>query len=99
MADYNQPLVSPINYRAQLYPMSTKNHFNIDMMINPYDFNSIQRNTLLRSPVCVEKYINNKEINMQNKILINEINSKSTPTFKKEDEFNFIDIPEEKNEV
>jgi hypothetical protein len=66
--DYHQPMISPINYRAPLFPLSTKNHFNFDMMINPYDISK----TFLRSPVCIEKYIN-KEINMQNKILINEL--------------------------
>jgi hypothetical protein len=94
MVEYPQPLVSPINSRAQLYPMSTKNHFNIDLMMNPYDFASFPKNpgSSLRSPICVEKYIN-KEVNMQNKILINEVDNKDTltPRFKKEDDF-FTDI-------
>ena len=76
MLDYHQPLISPIC--SQLYPISTKNHFNIDMMINPYDF-TINKGSLLRSPVSVDKYIN-KEINMQNKILINDDENKS-PNF------------------
>jgi hypothetical protein len=85
--DYNPPLVSPINYRTQIFPMSTKNHFNIDMMINHYDYN---KGSYIKSPV-VEK----KEVNMQNKILINEVAEMTesqckeetlTPTFKKMDE-------------
>jgi hypothetical protein len=81
--DYHQPLISPINYRTQIFPMSTKNHFNIDMMIQPYDYSGVQR-TYLRSPACVEKYIN-KEINMQNRVLINEANGGDK--FKAEDLF------------
>ena len=61
--DFNQPILSPINYRNQLYPNSTKNHFNIDILNN---FEHIKR-----SPIC------EKNINMQNKILINEIDGRS----------------------
>jgi hypothetical protein len=90
--DYHQPIVSPINFRTQIFPMSTKNHFNIDMMVQPYDYSNIQR-TYLRSPVCVDKYIN-KEINMQNKILIND--EHNGEKFKAEDLFVTTDDNESK---
>ncbi len=73
MTDYSQPLISPMGYRANIFPLTTK---GMDMM--PYEYTTFPITNLLRSPVSVDKYIN-KEINMTNKILINDI--KETPVF------------------
>jgi hypothetical protein len=97
------PLISPIT-NAKLYPPSTRNYFNIDLLqegsysipvvlpgynifrTNP--FNNL--NNFVSTPTGIEKvtftpYTPNKEVSMQNKILINDDNkleSQETPQFK-----------------
>lgn len=97
------PLISPIT-NAKLYPPSTRNYFNIDLLqegnytipvalpgynifrANP--FNNF--NNFVSTPTGIEKvtftpYTPNKEVSMQNKILINDDNkldSQQTPQFK-----------------
>jgi hypothetical protein len=67
MTDYSLTSISPMGYRTHLYPLSTR---SIDIH---YEYSFASFANLLRSPVSVDKYIN-KEINMTNRILINDIN-------------------------
>jgi len=58
------PIISPLNAYG-FYPQSNCNYFNIDLMTyNPHLINFIN-----------QQQIQNKEINLQNKILINANNS------------------------
>jgi hypothetical protein len=63
------PMVSPINPSARLYPTSTRNYFNIDLLNSNYD-NA------------------NKEINLTDKIVINDPNNhiEADDMLKKENE-------------
>jgi hypothetical protein len=97
------PLISPIT-NAKLYPPSTRNYFNIDLLqegnysipvalpgyniFRPNPFNNL--NNFVSTPTGIEKvtfapYTPNKEVSMQNKILINDDNKlerQDTPQFK-----------------
>jgi hypothetical protein len=100
------PLISPIT-NAKLYPPSTRNYFNIDLLhegnysipvtMPGYNiFRANPFNNYVSTPTGLEKinfqsqYTPNKEISMQNKILINEDEGKienklernETPSFK-----------------
>jgi hypothetical protein len=78
--DSNKPLISPINYHPDMFPVSTKNHFNINM-------DSMMLHNLIETPTNIGSFACNfhiptsaenpsinqtKEISMQDKILINE---------------------------
>jgi hypothetical protein len=86
----NKPLISPINFHPQMFPVSSKNHFNINMdtqhniqnyletpsnmknylrLLNNQNLNQIYN----LNQNYIETPTNLKEINMQNKILINEV--------------------------
>ena len=99
-SDQLMPMISPINSSNLLYPQSTKNHFHFDMtgneQLQKLNFNKIKKqkinfnmNTVPENSVnTYQHYItSSNEINLQNKILINESNlvsieSLSTPNFK-----------------
>lgn len=63
LMDYPKPLVPPMNYGAHMFPTSTKNQSSINMDLTGHP--EIGNFSNLTSP-------QNKEINMNNKILINE---------------------------
>ena len=119
------PLISPIT-NAKLYPPSTRNYFNIDLLhegnysipvtMPGYNiFRANPFNNYVSTPTGLEKinfqsqYTPNKEISMQNKILINEDERNETPSFKTEpvaekaaeekkvEEFNEEVVPKEEN--
>lgn len=105
--DTNVPLVSPINPNTKLYPTSTRNYFNIDLLPEggisvPYGYNVFRHGYLL-TPVgnvlraqegqpLIPTFTQtpNKEVNLQNKILINneetsinqELQRNDTPSFR-----------------
>ena len=80
LLDANKPLISPINYHPHMFPVSTKNHFNINMdpmllqnlLDTPTNFTGFPGG--FRMPTGGEASLLNhsKEVSMQDKILINE---------------------------
>ena len=105
--DPTMPLISPINPNAKLYPPSTRNYFNIDLLYegnytlpiampgyNIFRANPFNVNNFITTPTNLEKIsfnafsTPNKEVSMQNKILINEeeevekLDRTMTPSFK-----------------
>lgn len=75
--DSQLPLVSPINPKAMLYPTSTRNYFNIDLLHNNYDYSSnLFKTTPLNKQMLTPHFpFTPKDIhviNLQNKILIND---------------------------
>ena len=109
----NKPLISPINFQPHLFPVSTKNHFNINMDTMMLQ-NSGETPTnlggfnIFRNEMRNINYLDNlsnqtKEINMQNKILINEVDISnstniydSTPKYKSNFEEGIFDNYENK---
>ena len=100
-SDQLMPMISPINTNNLLYPQSTKNHFNFDMtgndnQLQKLNFNKLKKqkinfnmNTVSESSLNTHLHFipSSNEINLQNKILINDSNlismeSLSTPNFK-----------------
>jgi len=78
--DSNNPLISPINYYPQMFPVSTKNQFNINidnLLIQNLIETPINRGGNIqhtRIPSSDEAKIlgQSKEVNLQDKILIND---------------------------
>lgn len=89
--DSNKPLISPINFNPQMFPTSTKNHFNINMdshlLQNFVDTVDTPNNkSLFRYNFRNGNFMENqtKEINMQDKILINEVDDDEEDFISKE---------------
>jgi hypothetical protein len=97
--DSNKPLISPINYHPHMFPVSTKNHFNINMdtvllqnlLDTPSNFGGFPGS--FRIPAGGEGTLLNqtKEISMQDKILINEPENNHNNNFlnKNNNNYNF----------
>jgi len=102
MLDSNIPLISPINYHPQMFPVSTKNHFNINMDTQNYMQNYLEKSNNINNYITnfrflnYQNYLENqnqnqthlKEINMQDKILINEIDNENEQNNNEENEDN-----------
>jgi hypothetical protein len=111
MLDSNKPLISPINFHPQMFPISTKNHFNINMDTQNNMQNYIDTPNNMKNYFNNFRFLNNynyldnlnyqtipnlKEINMQNKILINEIdNLNENENENNKSNNNYINLDEE----
>lgn len=80
LMDANKPLISPINYHPHMFPVSTKNHFNINMdqmllhnlLETPTNFSAFTGSFRMSSGGEAALLNQTKEVSMQDKILINE---------------------------